>query len=213
MLNVQSFTFNPFQENSYVVYDEASKSAVIFDPGASNLSERSILEKAISALDLDLHKLINTHCHIDHVLGNQFISKKYNLILEAHKKEEVVLESCDRVSKMYNIPYDTSPKIRNFIEDRETITIGDYTMSSILAPGHSPGSLCFYCEEFNFLIGGDVLFFQSIGRTDLPGGDHNTLITSIKERLFPLPDSTVVYSGHGPNTTIGLEKGHNPFLT
>jgi len=212
MLSIQVFTFNPFQENSFVLYDEASRECIVVDPGCSNSREEKELDSFINDNNLIPKRLINTHCHIDHVLGNKYISEKYNLPLESHKLEIPVLQSCDQVGKMYGIPYKGSPNITVFHEDGDVITFGSTEIEILLAPGHSPGSICLHLKDQKEIIGGDVLFQGSIGRTDLPGGNHNTLINSIKTKLLPLPDETVVYPGHGPATTIGRERVSNPFL-
>ena len=212
MASVVSFTFNPFQENTYLVIDD-SKDCAIFDPGCFDAGERQILQQYIDSENLRPVRLINTHCHIDHVLGNQFVHNTYKLPLEIHKGELPVLESCVQVAQFYGVPYDqVSPAPGRFIEEGEEVQIGNTTLKALFTPGHSPASLSFYCEEDQFLIAGDVLFFESIGRTDLPGGDHATLIQSIKEQLFPLGGGVQVYPGHGPATSIGYEKDHNPFL-
>jgi glyoxylase-like metal-dependent hydrolase (beta-lactamase superfamily II) len=212
MLNVKIFTFNAFQENTYVVYDTKSKEAVIFDPGNSNPNEDRKLSDFIQQESLTPTRLINTHCHIDHILGNKFVADTYELKLEAHQGEVVTLHMGDQVSRMYGIPYTTSPAITNFLTIDDTIAVGDTHFTILYTPGHSPASLCFYNDRDKFLIGGDVLFQNSIGRTDLPGGDYNTLIESITTQLLPLADSVTVYPGHGPSTTIGYERRNNPFL-
>ena len=212
MIKLKRFTFNAFQENSYIAYNDA-KEAIIFDPGCSNQSEREVLTSFIEINDLKPVQLVNTHCHIDHVLGNQFVANKYDLPLEASPLETSVLSSCTVVSQMYGMPYDESPDIKVFLDESSEFELGTDRFRILLCPGHSPGSLCFYNEEAKIVIGGDVLFQGSIGRTDLPGGDYNTLITSIRTELFALPDDTVVFCGHGPETTIGQEKRTNPFLT
>ena len=212
MIHIESMTFNAFQENTFVLNNDASE-AIIFDPGCSNASEQSVLSSYIERNKLKVVRLVNTHCHIDHVLGNRYVAEKYNVALEAHPQEQSVLQSCTMVSSMYGIPYDTSPDIHAFINEGDDFKLGDEAFQVLLCPGHSPGSLCFYHDESKTLIGGDVLFQNSIGRTDLPGGDYDTLIRSIKEKIFKLPDETVVYSGHGPSTTVGFEKRTNPFLT
>ena len=210
-MEVKSFTFNAFAENTYVLYDN-TKECIIIDPGCNNDQERNQLVQFLSENDLQPVRLINTHCHIDHVLGNKFISEKYELPLESHKGEVPVLDSCTMVSNMYQIPYDTSPKITKFLAEEDLIAFGDSELSILFTPGHSPASISFYHKDSGNLIAGDVLFQQSIGRTDLPGGDYDTLIASIKQKFFVLPNETVVYPGHGPSTTIGYEKEHNPFL-
>jgi len=211
MITVKKFTFNPFQENSYILFDE-SKKCVIFDPGMYDEAERHQVEDYIKNQELEVEKLVNTHCHIDHIFGNNFISKKYNVELEAHKFEKVVLEHGPISANMYNINYTPSPEIKKFIDEKEDFVFGNSRLKVFFCPGHSPGSLCFYSEENKFVIAGDVLFFQSIGRTDLPGGDYATLINSIKTNLWNLPGATKVYNGHGQDTFIGYEKENNPFL-
>jgi len=210
-MEVAQFTFNAFQENTYVLYDESSE-CVIIDPGCNNNDEREQLVRFITDNHLKPVRLINTHCHIDHVLGNKFVADKYGLLLEAHEGEIPVLETNETVSSMYGIPYTKSPAIGKFIEEDIDYTFGNTVLRTIFTPGHSPASLSFYEASTKVLIAGDTLFQMSIGRTDLPGGDYDTLIRNIKEKLLILPEETIVYSGHGPTTTIGKEKATNPFL-
>lgn len=210
-MNIAHFTFNPFAENTYILYDE-SKECVIIDPGCSNSEEEEQLTDFIESNGLIPVKLINTHCHIDHVLGNKFVSDKYNMPLTSHKGESVILAMQPQISTMYGVPYDPSPEISIFLDDGDNVTFGKTTLKVFFTPGHSPASISFYNEEEGVVIGGDVLFQGSIGRTDLPGGDFDTLAKSIKEKLYVLPDNVVVYSGHGPSTTIGTEKRTNPFV-
>ena len=212
MLEIKTFTFNAFQENTYLLYNN-DKDAIVFDPGCSNINEQKSFSDFITSNNLKLRRLINTHCHIDHVSGNQFVADTYKLELEASQIEIPILESCTAVSKMYGIPYNGSPAITKFIKEGDIIELGESSLEVLLCPGHSPGSLCFYNRESKLVIGGDVLFFGSIGRTDLPGGDHNTLLNSIREKIFTLPDDTLVYPGHGQPTYVGYEKKTNPFLS
>lgn len=211
-MDVSIFTFNGFQENTYILYDE-SKECVIVDPGCNSKSEQNTLSEFISGNQLKVTRLLNTHCHIDHVLGNKFVADKFNLKLEAHQGEKPVLESCKMVAQMYGIPYDPSPEIDLFIDEGDVIKFGNTSMEIFFTPGHSPASISFYNREHNILIAGDVLFQRSIGRTDLPGGSMDTLLESIRTKFWVLPDDTIVYPGHGPSTTIGEEKRLNPFLT
>jgi glyoxylase-like metal-dependent hydrolase (beta-lactamase superfamily II) len=212
MLNVVCFTFNPFQENTYLLYED-SGACIIFDPGCFFAQEKEELIRFITQNGLMPERLINTHCHIDHIFGNRFIAETYGLELEAHRGEQVVLEYAAQAAAMFGISYpEPSPLPGRFIEDQDWIALGSSKIQAILAPGHSPASLCFYAPEEQLLIAGDVLFQGSIGRTDLPGGDYNTLISSIRERLLPLGDDVKVYPGHGPETTIGMERRSNPFL-
>ena len=212
MAHVAAFEFNPFQENTYIVYDE-TKECIIFDPGCYQAAERQQLDEFIASAGLKPVRLINTHCHVDHVLGNKHVAEKYGLKLEMHKGEIPVLQSVPMVCQMYGIPgYDPSPEGEVWLEEGDVVTFGETKLEVLFTPGHSPASLSFFCRADGFLIAGDVLFQNSIGRTDLPGGDFDTLIRSIKEKLFPLGDEVKVYPGHGPATTIGYEKGHNGFL-
>lgn len=212
MALVAKLTFNPFQENSYIVYDE-TKECVIFDPGCYAEREKEQLKAFIEENNLKPVRLINTHCHLDHIFGNAFVAKTYNLELEAHRGEIPVLEAVPLACKTYGLPLpETSPAITRFIEDGDVIEFGSTKLLAIFTPGHSPASLSFFCEKDRFIIAGDVLFLDSIGRTDLPGGDMATLLGSIKNRLFPLGDDVAVHPGHGSDTTIGYEKDHNPFF-
>ena len=212
MISIQCFVFGPFQENTYILYDE-TKQAVIIDPGCYDEAERQKLADFILKNNLIPVKLINTHCHLDHVFGNGFVAKKYNLQLETHQNEQMVLDSYMGVAIMYNLSAQPSPQPSVFLTEADVIQFGNSSLSILFTPGHSPGSLTFYSSSQNFIIAGDVLFYGSIGRTDLPGGHHQTLIESIQSQLLTLTDLTEVYSGHGPSTTIGFERKHNPFLT
>lgn len=211
MFQIKDFTFNPVQENTYLLYNEHHK-CVVIDPGCYYDDEREELKSFINLNKLQPKMLINTHCHLDHVFGNKFIAEEYNLTLQAHPSEEAVLQMAPASGLMFNLPFDNYTGSINFIEEGDTITLGEDELKVIHAPGHSPGSICFYCEKQHFIIGGDVLFLNSIGRTDLPGGSHETLIKNIREKLFTLPENVIVYPGHGPATTIGEEMKSNPYL-
>jgi glyoxylase-like metal-dependent hydrolase (beta-lactamase superfamily II) len=211
MITIQVFTFNPFEENTYILFDE-TKECVIIDPGCSNKSEQEDMVNFISEESLKPVRLLNTHCHIDHVFGNTFIAKKYNLGLEIHQKDLQTLHSLPRVSHLYGLNAEESVDPSNFLNEGDQIRFGNSTLDILFTPGHSPGSICFVSKEDKFVIGGDVLFNRSIGRTDLPGGDHATLLSSIREKLFVLEDDYTVLSGHGQETSIGFEKQNNPFL-
>ncbi len=211
MFTVKAFTFSPIQENTYLLYNEKGK-ALIIDPGCYFEEEREMLSSFLQQNNLDLQLLLNTHCHLDHVFGNKWIHETFGLLLHIHQKEKQVLDFAPASGLMWNMPFDNYNAELKYIKEGEEILLDDDRLRILFAPGHSPGHVCFYCKEQGFVIGGDVLFRQSIGRTDLPGGNHETLIQSIKTQLFILPDDTIVYSGHGPATTIGYEKKHNPFL-
>lgn len=212
MIQIQHFVFNPFQENTYILSDE-SKECVIIDPGCSNESEKKELIEFIQEEELKPVRLLNTHCHIDHIFGNAFVAKKYNLGLEIHREDLEVLHSLPQVSHLYGFNAEESIEPKNFLNEGDKITFGNSTLDVIFTPGHSPGSVCFINKEGRFVIGGDVLFFRSIGRTDLPGGDHATLLKSIREKVFMLDNDFVVFPGHGQQTEIGFEKENNPFLS
>jgi len=210
-MEIALFTFNPFAENTYILSD-ASGECIIIDPGMSNPSEQAILMEYLKSNDLTLAKLVNTHCHIDHVLGNRFIADQFDLKLWAHEGEKVVLEMQPMISQMYQIEYDPSPLIEEYLVPGEYLTFGESRLKILFVPGHSPASVALYHSESKQLIAGDVLFEGSIGRTDLPGGNHETLINSIKNELLVLDDEVRVYPGHGASTTIGVERRSNPFL-
>ena len=211
MLIVKTFTFNPVQENTYVVYNEKAQCCII-DPGCYFPEERDELKDFIEKTGLKPVLLLNTHCHLDHVFGNEFVFKTWGLDLHIHPKEQPVLDYAPTAGMMWQLPVDQFTGKVNYIKENTQIKLGDEPMDILFTPGHSPGSVCFYSEKDGFVIGGDVLFNGSIGRTDLPGGDYETLITSVRTQLFTLPDETKVYSGHGPSTTIGDEKLTNPFF-
>lgn len=211
MLQIQKFTFNPFQENTYVLYDD-TKECIILDPGMYSNEERRTFTEFITQNDLKPVRLINTHCHLDHIFGNAFLHQTYGLGLEIHAGEESILETGPISSRIYGLELEKSPAPEKYLEEGDQVTFGEQSMQSILTPGHSPASLSFYHEESKSLFSGDVLFFESIGRTDLPGGNYDTLVQSIRNKLFPLGDEVTVYPGHGPSTSLGYEREHNPFL-
>jgi hydroxyacylglutathione hydrolase len=211
MFTVKAFTFSPVQENTYLLFNETGE-AIVIDPGCYFDKERDVLQTFITQNKLEPKLLLNTHCHLDHVFGNKWIHETWGLLLHIHQKEKQVLDFAPASGLMWDLPFDNYNAELVYLEEEGKLQLGADELELIFAPGHSPGHLCFYCRKQGFLIGGDVLFKESIGRTDLPGGNHTTLISSIKTKLFVLPDETVVYSGHGPATTIGHEKKHNPFL-
>jgi hydroxyacylglutathione hydrolase len=212
MTNVHVFEFNPFSENTYVLYDETRECA-IFDPGCFMGEEKEALRDFIREEKLRPVRLINTHCHLDHVFGNAFVHNTWNLGLEIHRLELPLLERFPIVCQMYGISGgEQSPLPAAYLEAGGTVEFGKTRLRMLFTPGHSPGSLSFYNERDGFVLSGDVLFLESIGRTDLPGGNFETLIHSIRTQLFELPGETVVYSGHGASTTIRHEREYNPFV-
>jgi hydroxyacylglutathione hydrolase len=211
MPGIVAFECNPFQENTYLIIDKSGDCAII-DPGCYTRDEQTEIKEYISKNQLNPKLLLNTHCHIDHVLGNYFISDTYQLTLQMHRGELPVLKAVETYAESMGIIYKTSPDPGIFLEPGDIVTLGETKLQVLFTPGHSPASICFYNQAEGYIIGGDVLFLDSIGRYDLPGGNLDTLLQSIKEQFFTLPDETLVYPGHGPRTTIGREKKYNPFL-
>jgi hydroxyacylglutathione hydrolase len=212
MFQIQSFSFSPIQENTYLLFNEF-KQCIIIDPGCYFEEEKETLKAFVQQKGLTPVMLLNTHCHLDHVFGNKFVAETYDLTLQLHEKEKAVLAFAPTSGLMYNMPFDNYSGEFILLTEGDKISLGKDELVILETPGHSPGSICFYCAKQNFVISGDVLFQRSIGRTDLPGGDHQTLLKSIRQKLFVLPDETVVYNGHGNSTSIGDEKKYNPFLT
>lgn len=212
MATIKIFPVNHFSENTYIIYDD-TKECVIIDPGCYFDDEKKTILSFIEENNLILKKVLYTHCHLDHFFGAKFIKKNFETVpFAAHKTESVFIENAHDHANRFRITIEQPPALDVFIEDGDIIKFGNTELKAIWVPGHSPGSICYYNAEDNFLICGDVLFNGSIGRTDLQGGDYDLLIKGIKTKLLTLPDSCVCYSGHGPNTTIGNEKKSNPFL-
>lgn len=213
MIQVQSFTFNPFAENTFVLYDDETLEAAIIDPGCYEPEEQEELKAFIEEKGLTPKLLLNTHCHIDHVLGNWFVKKTWNLPLQIHQIEAQVLRAVPTYAPTYGFSRYQPTEPDAWLEEGQKLKLGQHEIEILFVPGHAPGHVAFWQPEQKFCINGDCLFARSIGRTDLPGGDHQTLMRSIKEKLFTLPDDTTVYCGHGPATTIGQEKLFNPFFS
>ncbi len=211
-MTIKTFTFNPFQENTYLLYDETNE-ALVIDAGCIFDAEKQQIKTFISDNNLKLVRVINTHLHLDHQFGNRFLFETYGLKPEACVEDEFLLEDVAGKARAFGFTMEeeAQPIGEHIIENQE-IKFGNSSLKAIHVPGHSPGSLAFYSEKDEVLFAGDVLFRGSIGRTDLEKGDYATLILSITKKLLPLPDSTVVYSGHGPSTTIGFEKINNSYL-
>ena len=211
MLRIKSFTFNPFQENTYIAYDE-TKECIIVDPGCYDAKENGILKEFIEQNNLNPVALVNTHCHLDHVFGNKFVADTYNLSPVMHKLDLPMLEYAPLAAKKYGVHLGELPDVKEFVEEGDVLKFGNSEFEVVFTPGHAPGHICLVNKVENITLSADVLFHLSIGRTDLPMGDHETLLTSIREKLFTLDDTMVIYPGHGPKTSIGFEKENNPFL-
>lgn len=210
MLHIKTFVFNPFSENTYVVYDD-SLAAVVIDPGCYEQEEKDQLDNFIKSEKLTVKYLLDTHAHIDHVLGNFHVKEKYKVPFLMHKKDESVLKAVKAYAPNYGFINYTEALPDKFLEEGDEVIFGNSKFSVLFVPGHAPGHIAFYNQKEKILMGGDVLFKRSVGRTDLPGGNHETLINSIHQKLFVLPDDVVVYPGHGDTTTLGEEKISNPF--
>ncbi|MCL4642189.1 MULTISPECIES: MBL fold metallo-hydrolase [Olivibacter] len=211
MIYVKRFENNPFAENTYILYDETHNCAIV-DPGMYTTAEEESVLHFIRSNNLKPTLLLNTHCHVDHVLGNKLIYEEFGLLPQFHEHEAAVLSDVQVRAPMFGLRYEQSPIPEHFLPMEGNVSFGNTSLQLIFAPGHSPGHLCFYNQQEKLLIGGDVLFRRSIGRTDLPGGNHQLLLKHIKEDLYSLPDDTIVYPGHGPETYIGEEKVSNPFV-
>lgn len=212
MIQIKKFTFNLFSENTYVLWNDESKDCAIVDPGCSDSSEEKILESFISENCLTVKYLINTHCHIDHILGCEFVKLKYNPIYLAPELDIPLLQNAAMQASFVGMDFSISLLPDEYITENKKLNLGKSELSFLFTPGHTPGEFCIYIPETKICITGDVLFNDSIGRTDLWGGNYNVLIQSINQKLLSLPDETVIYPGHGESSSIGREKKFNPFL-
>ncbi|RYY40200.1 MAG: MBL fold metallo-hydrolase [Chitinophagaceae bacterium] len=211
MLTVQTFTFNPVQENTYVLYNETGACCII-DPGCYFASEEQQLAAFVEEAGLNPVLLLNTHCHLDHIFGNRFVHQKWGLELHLHRGEVPVLERGPASGQLWQLPFVNYDGPLHFLDEGDTVRIGDDELAVLFTPGHSPGHVSFYSAAQRFILSGDVLFEGSVGRTDLPGGDFTILEESIRTKLYTLPEDVIVYSGHGGTTTIGDERRGNPFV-
>jgi glyoxylase-like metal-dependent hydrolase (beta-lactamase superfamily II) len=211
MIRVKKFVVNPLQENSYLLYDDTG-CCLIVDAGFYYQEEKEELLIFIHENRLTPVSLINTHCHFDHVLGVEYLRKKLKIPFACHKEERFWLQRASQQSLMFGIEMENISEADCFVSEGEKVRFGDSEVEILHIPGHSPGHIVLYSPKEQFLIAGDVLFAGSIGRSDLPGGNYLNLIRNIKEKLMILPGETLVYSGHGPDSSIGNEKINNPFL-
>ena len=211
MLKIKSFTFNPYQENTYLIFDD-SKEAVVIDPGNYEAYENELISKFIDENKLQLKKIILTHCHIDHCLGNKYLNEKYGAELLIPFDERDLYKNVENIATLFGFANYSHLDENEYLKEKDKIEFGDIKLDVLFLPGHSPGHLAFNYKKENICFSGDVLFYNSIGRTDLPGGDYDTLINSIKNKLFLLNPDTIIYSGHGPKTILKNEMKNNPFL-
>ncbi len=211
MIRIQSFSFNPFQVNSFILYDESSE-CIIIDASCYQEEEFATLYDFIERNTLKPVALLNTHGHVDHITGTLRVCEKYGIGLHMHEADQFLLEKAPVYGMAFGFRVEAPPMPKTLIQDGEVFKFGNSEITAFHAPGHSPGSLVYYSRDSGFLIAGDVLFSGSIGRTDLPGGNYNQLIDSIQSKIMILPRETTVYPGHGNATTVGEEMDHNPFL-
>lgn len=211
-MKVKKFVFNPFGENTYVIWDEKSGDAAIIDPGMSNRYERDTIQKFIAENGLKLSWLLNTHMHFDHAVGNHFIESTYNLKTACCPDDAYLAEAMPQQAAMFGISFDGNGVTIGNPLKQEEISVAGEKCSILFVPGHTKGHIALYFPDSGIVFTGDVLFQSGIGRTDLPGGDYDKLIKSIETKLMTLPDNTQVYPGHGPATTIGYERQANPYL-
>lgn len=212
-MKIKRFEFNMFPENCYVIWDDATKEAAIIDPGCYYDEEKQALKDFISGLGLKVTHLLNTHLHLDHICGNPFVEQLYGVKSEANAADLFWVDEAPKQSRMFGFQLKEMPQPPGtHLHDGDFVYVGSIKLEVILVPGHSPGSIVFYCAKDHCMFSGDVLFQGSIGRADLEGGNFDTLIDAICSRLFVLPNDTIVYPGHGAPTTIGAEKAENPFF-
>ena len=210
-MNIKTFVFNPFYENTYVISSKEGN-CLIIDPGCYEDFERKELLDYVEMEGLKVAFILNTHCHIDHVLGNDYLKDHFKVSLKIPINEQEVYQAIPVLAPQWGITGYHQADVDEFLVEGKTIELDEILFDMIEVPGHSPGHLIFYNKEEKVMIGGDVIFRESIGRTDLPGGDHDTLLSNIQQKVYTLPDEVAVYPGHGPTTTIGHEKRSNPFV-
>jgi hydroxyacylglutathione hydrolase len=205
---VHKETVGPFYENCYILADDHIKSAVIIDPGGDGQRLASIIESR----QYLLQSILNTHGHIDHIAAVHELQHKFKIPFYLHAEDETIVQQAENYAALFGYPFDKTPTVNRPLSDGQILTLGAAEIVVIHTPGHTRGSCCFYIASEKVLLSGDTLFRESIGRTDLPGGDYPAIQQSIKSKLYALPDNITVYPGHGPKTTIGYEKANNPFV-
>jgi glyoxylase-like metal-dependent hydrolase (beta-lactamase superfamily II) len=211
MIKIKEFVFNPFQVNTFIVYDE-TRECLIIDAACYESDEFGELYDFVSANSLVPKAVLNTHGHVDHITGTKKVCDKFGIGFQIHSADVVLLDSAQLYGRTFGFEIENPPQPESFLNDGQSFRFGNSELMIWHTPGHSPGSVVFYAAESRFLITGDVLFSGSIGRTDLPGGDHNQLIKSILSKIMVLPRETKVLPGHGPETSVGIEADTNPFL-
>ena len=211
MITIKRLEFNPFRENTYVVSDDTGQCLVI-DPGCQEAEEREVLLDHFNENGLTPVKIVNTHCHIDHILGVAFLHDQFKLPFLIHPEEKPLLTASVTQGEFFGLEVQTPPEPTGYLNEGDQVAFGNSLFEVIHIPGHSPGGIVLLNMEQQCLFSGDVLFQGSIGRTDLPGGDFDSLVNNIRQKLLILDQGIRVYPGHGPDTTIGMEKQSNPFF-
>lgn len=210
-MQIKTFTFNPFSENTYILYDE-TKECVVVDPGCAFPDEEEALSQFIEANELIVKNILLTHAHIDHIFGCDYVHKKYGVGITMHPADEFLLQRGPQMGLMYGFPVKEAPAPEKFLEEGDVFSFGTTHLDVLHTPGHSPGSLSFVHKDSKSVISGDIIFHGSIGRTDLPGGDMEILLQAIRKKIFTLPEDYKIFSGHGPTTYVGQEIKLNPFF-
>lgn len=212
MIQIKIFTFNLFSENTIILWDDETLESAIVDPGFRDNDEESELESFVTEKNLNIKYLINTHCHIDHILGCEFVKKKYNPTYFAPELDLPLIENAKMQASFVGMDFSISILPDEFLSEDKKLMLGKSELEFLFTPGHTAGEFCIYIPDIKSCITGDVLFNESIGRTDLWGGNYDTLIESINTKLLTLPEETKIFPGHGESSTIGKEKKYNPFL-
>ncbi|MBJ2175140.1 MBL fold metallo-hydrolase [Aureibaculum sp. A20] len=212
MIHVQVFPFNPVQVNTYVLWDSETKDCILIDPGCWNTEEEQILVSFIEKEQLKVTKIVLTHAHFDHVAGVNFVLKQWKVPLIGHKEANLLMPRVPEMAGWFNLHMEPVSPLTNYVKEGDTLPLGTSRFEIIHVPGHSPGSIVLYCEQQDFMIGGDVLFKGDIGHTEVPYGNLKILVDGIKKKLLIKPDATIVYTGHGPSTTIAYEKKYNSYV-
>ncbi len=214
MLKVKQFVFNPFGVNTFVISDSDTSEAMVIDPGMTSAHEQKLFDDYIAANNLRITQIVNTHLHLDHCFGDNYVRNKYGVKVAAHADDAPLGASLQRQAAQFGMmwPDNTPVSIDVPLKDGDKITLGAYTFTVLHVPGHSPGGIALYCPEGKLAIVGDSIFRGAIGRTDLPGGNHATLIASLKNKILTMPDDTDLLPGHDQFTTVAQEKAHNPFI-
>ncbi len=212
MINIKTFTFNPFDENTFVLWSENNKEGIVVDPGMSDKDEEKQFDEFIQKEEINLKKILNTHCHIDHILGCKYVKDNYSVDYLIPENDFLLLKHYDKQMSMVGVAMEEPPKPDRLLKESDNIVLNSSVINPLLTPGHTPGEMCFYLDKENFCITGDVLFKGSIGRTDLWGSNTSAIYNSIKTKLLTLDDSVTIYPGHGVISTIGEERNTNPFI-